>query len=144
MRRSKKSSLNLIILCVLYTLLTGCLVVNKSSASIERIYQDGREVMIQIGISKATYEWHFTAHGDFGNLVEHYSFAIPSWPTTLIAFAAGEIRVMDISRRTKDIPPLTAGEIVVDPIKKEVVVALKTSKGEFPGNGVYPITYFSK
>ena len=125
----------------LAALVIGCSV-NESRAIISRVFPEGKE-RINLEVWRATNDWHFNPHGGFGNTVEYYGFAIPSLPKSRVAYSAKEIVVRQIDSLTKDVPPVDGGEIVVDPERKQVTLALTTAKGAFPGNGVYQLSFFS-
>ena len=129
------------IFCVLSIAASGCVAdQDRSDASLHSSRRGGK-IGGTIEISRVTNKWHLSAHGSFGRWVEGYRFAIPRWPTEKIEFGAEEITVLEVRSLTKDVPPVIAGKLVVDPVGKEVVISLQTSKGEFPANGRYPLTY---
>jgi hypothetical protein len=125
----------------LVALLVGCSV-NESRAIISRVFPEGRE-RINLEVWKATNDWHFNPHGGFGNTIEFYGFAIPSLPKSRAVYSAKEIVVREVNSLTKDVPPVHGGEVVVDPEKQQVTLSLTTARGAFPGNGVYPLSFFS-
>ena len=123
--------------------LAGCYY-NASRASVSKVCPGGVQ-RINLELAKATNEWRFSAHaGGFGNIVEHYHFLIPSVPAQRRTYGIAELKLEDARSLTKDIPPLAAGEIVLDPQKNEAVVSITTAGGgAFPGNGTYPLSYLS-
>jgi hypothetical protein len=131
------------IFAFVYLVLAGCSY-HTSSASISKVCPGGVQ-RINLELTKATDKWVFNAHaGAYGNIVENYHFIIPTIPAERRAFGVQEFKLENAVSLTKDIPPIDAGEIVIDPQKKEAMVSIKTiGGGDFPGNGKYPLSYFS-
>ena len=122
-------------------LIAGCVgTPHDLTASVERVCPRDGAPRVDLMVSRAIPAWGMGAR--MGGFVETYYFTLPLVPAERRAFAGREVSLTSSSSLAKEIPPISAGEIVVDPGVREVIVALKTAQGDFVANGTYSLRLY--